>query len=81
MIPNIIRQASVFILTRPIEPYKRFLLSQIDPKERLIGLKGARGTGKTTLLSSMHTNRNIYRKRSYTFPVTTRLWPGTIFMI
>ena len=50
MIPNVIRQASFFILSRPTEVYERFLLKQIDVKERLIGIKGARGAGKTTLL-------------------------------
>ena len=50
MIPDIIRQASYFILSRPIKPYKRFLLDRIDSKEHLIGIKGARGSGKTTLL-------------------------------
>ncbi|HDS17165.1 MAG TPA: AAA family ATPase [Proteobacteria bacterium] len=50
MIPNIIRQASAFTLSRPIETYARFLLAEIDIKEPLIGLKGARGSGKTTLM-------------------------------
>lgn len=50
MIPNIIRQASAFTLSRPIETYERFLLPEIDVKEPLIGLKGARGAGKTTLM-------------------------------
>lgn len=31
-------------------PFRRFLHQQIDWKERLIGIKGARGVGKTTLL-------------------------------
>ncbi len=50
MIPNVIRQASFFILSRPVEVYERFLLKQINSKEQLIGIKGARGAGKTTLL-------------------------------
>lgn len=50
MIPNVIRQASFFILSRPAEVYERFLLKQINAKEQLIGIKGARGAGKTTLL-------------------------------
>ena len=50
MIPDIIRQASFFILSRRVKPYKRFLLARIDSKEQLIGIKGARGCGKTTLL-------------------------------
>ncbi len=50
MIPDIIRQASFFVLSRPVKSYKRFLLASIDSKEPLIGIKGARGCGKTTLL-------------------------------
>jgi len=50
MIPNVIRQASFFILSRPAQIYERFLLEQINSKEQLIGIKGARGAGKTTLL-------------------------------
>jgi len=38
------------IKTQTIPSYKRFLYTHIDFKERLIGLMGARGTGKTTLL-------------------------------
>jgi len=30
--------------------FKRFLIHEINWKRRLIGIKGARGTGKTTLL-------------------------------
>lgn len=50
MIHSIIRQTSQFILQRPQPSYQRFLLSKIDFKDRLIGIKGARGCGKTTLL-------------------------------
>jgi len=50
MIPSILRQASAFILARPQPNYQRFLYQHIDFKEALIGIKGARGCGKTTLL-------------------------------
>ena len=50
MIPAIIRQASAFILTRSQPQYRRFLHSVIDFREPLIGIKGARGSGKTTLM-------------------------------
>jgi len=50
MIPAIIRQASTFILARPQPQYHRFLYSEIDFREPLIGIKGARGSGKTTLM-------------------------------
>ena len=38
------------IKSQRIPVYKRFIYTQIDFNERLIGLIGARGTGKTTLL-------------------------------
>lgn len=50
MLPAILRQASAYILNRNLPSYKRFLYQAIDFKERLIGVKGARGCGKTTLL-------------------------------
>lgn len=50
MIPAILRQASAFILARPQPQYQRFLHAEIDFREPLIGIKGARGSGKTTLM-------------------------------
>ncbi len=38
------------IKSQSIPEYKRFMYTQIDFNERLIGLMGARGAGKTTLL-------------------------------
>jgi len=38
------------IKSQAIPGYKRFLYAKIDFNERLIGIMGARGTGKTTLL-------------------------------
>lgn len=50
MLPAIIRQASAFILARTQPEYRRFLHAKIDFHEPLIGIKGARGCGKTTLM-------------------------------
>lgn len=50
MLPPVIRQASLFILAQSQPEYRRFLHSEIDFNERLIGVKGARGCGKTTLI-------------------------------
>lgn len=50
MIPPIVRQASAFILSRKQPGYHRFLYQKIDFNESLIGIKGARGSGKTTLI-------------------------------
>lgn len=38
------------ILSQKVPSYRRFLYKHIDSEERLIGILGARGTGKTTLL-------------------------------
>ena len=50
MIPPIVRQTSAFILSRKQPPYRRFLYKKIDFNEPLTGIKGARGSGKTTLM-------------------------------
>lgn len=50
MLPAIIRQASAFILARKQPQYHRFLHNTIDFKDSLIGIKGARGSGKTTIM-------------------------------
>ena len=38
------------ILAQKIPEYKRFLFHKIDFSERLIGILGSRGVGKTTIL-------------------------------
>jgi predicted AAA+ superfamily ATPase len=38
------------IMTRPLPSWKRYLLTQLNRNERLIGIIGARGVGKTTLM-------------------------------
>ena len=46
--------------------FKRYLYSQIDWTDRLIGIKGARGVGKTTLmLQYLKENYNNYDKALY----------------
>jgi predicted AAA+ superfamily ATPase len=50
MISPILRQTSALILARQQPEYRRFLHGKIDFGEQLIGIKGARGCGKTTLL-------------------------------
>lgn len=50
MISPILRQTSAFILARQQPSYRRFLHQKIDFGEQLIGIKGARGCGKTTVL-------------------------------
>jgi len=43
-------EQSAFLLEQTSLDFKRFLFEHIKWKNRLIGIKGARGTGKTTLL-------------------------------
>ncbi|WGZ94111.1 MAG: AAA family ATPase [Candidatus Thiothrix putei] len=50
MISPILRQTSALILARRQPEYRRFLHTRIDFGEQLIGIKGARGCGKTTVL-------------------------------
>lgn len=45
-----LQKISTQILSRDIPTYKRYLYSKIDFNSRLIGIKGARGTGKSTIL-------------------------------
>ncbi len=66
MISPIIRQISALVLARRQPEYRRFLHDEIDFNERLIGVKGARGCGKTTLLlqhaqgTGLAPNRMLY---------------------
>jgi len=49
------------ILTQKVPEYRRFLFDKIDFNERLIGILGSRGVGKTTiLLQYLHT---IFKKK------------------
>lgn len=45
-----LQKISTQILSRNIPEYKRYLYAKIDFKSKLIGIKGARGTGKSTIL-------------------------------
>lgn len=45
-----LQKISTQILNRDTPKYKRYLFSKIDFTSKLIGIKGARGTGKSTIL-------------------------------
>ncbi len=45
-----LHKISTQILSRTVPEYKRYLYSRIDFNSKLIGIKGARGTGKSTIL-------------------------------
>jgi len=48
-LPNL-QKISAQILSREVPPYKRWLFTKIDFGEKLIGIKGPRGAGKSTIL-------------------------------
>lgn len=45
-----LQKISIQILSREVPTYKRYLYSKIDFNSKLIGIKGARGAGKSTIL-------------------------------
>ena len=45
-----LQKISTQILSREVPTYKRYLYSKIDFNSKLIGIKGARGAGKSTIL-------------------------------
>ncbi len=45
-----LQKISIQILAREIPVYRRYLYSKIDFSSKLIGIKGSRGTGKSTIL-------------------------------
>ncbi len=63
MLPAIIRQASAFVLARKQPEYQRFLYNDIDFNEPLIGIKGARGCGKTTIMLQYALESGIPREK------------------
>ncbi len=64
------------ILAQKLPKYKRFLFEKIDFNERLIGILGSRGVGKTTML--LQYLNSIYKKRKTLYiiadhPLVTQL--------
>lgn len=55
------------------EKYRRYLYSQIDWNNRLIGITGARGTGKTTLLLQ-HIAKNFSNSQKALYVSLDNLW-------
>jgi len=53
------------IKSQPLPKYKRFLYTKIDFDERLIGIIGARGVGKTTLLLQYLKERTTSKETLY----------------
>lgn len=53
------------IKSQKVPEYKRFLYEEIDFKERLIGLIGSRGAGKTTILLQYLKNQTSDKETLY----------------
>ena len=54
-----LQKISIQILSRDVPEYKRYLYHQIDFNTRLLGIKGARGAGKSTILLQYAKSRNL----------------------
>ncbi len=54
-----LQKISIQILSREVPNYKRYLYSKIDFSSKLIGIKGARGTGKSTILLQYTKSLNL----------------------
>ena len=69
------------IKSQKVPSYKRFLFTQIDFEERLIGIIGARGAGKTTLLLQYLKEHTSDKKTLYIIadhPIVVELGPFII---
>jgi hypothetical protein len=64
---NSILEQSEFQLANTSDHFKRFLFDKINWKNRLIGIKGARGTGKTTLSLQWLKQKNLPAKNAAYF--------------
>ncbi len=61
------------LIERSIFPHRRYLYDSIQWQERLIGIKGARGIGKTTLLLQ-HIHDNFPDRRKALYVSLDHLW-------
>ena len=59
MILTSLQKISAQILARDVPAYRRYLYHKIDFSSRLIGIKGARGAGKSTLMLQYARARNL----------------------
>lgn len=64
---NTLLEQSEYLLENTSLEYKRFLFNEISWKNRLIGIKGARGTGKTTLCLQWLKEQNLSSKKAAYF--------------
>lgn len=64
---NILLEQSEYLLENTSLEFKRFLFTEISWKNRLIGIKGARGTGKTTLCLQWLKEQNLTSSKAAYF--------------
>jgi predicted AAA+ superfamily ATPase len=55
----ILQKISAQILAKKLPPYRRWLFEKIDFNSRLIGIKGPRGSGKSTMLLQYAKSKNL----------------------
>ena len=58
-----LQKISAQILARDVPLYKRYLYHQVDFNARLLGIKGARGAGKSTILLQYAKSLNLEADR------------------
>ena len=61
-----LQKISTQILSKEVPSYKRYLYSKIDFNSKLIGIKGARGAGKSTIL--------LQYEKSLEYPISKILY-------
>lgn len=61
---DILHEQSQRLLVNTPMDYKRYLFHEVKWKNRLIGIKGARGTGKTTLVLQWIKSQNLSAERA-----------------
>lgn len=64
---NTLLEQSEYLLENTSLEFKRFLFTEISWKNRLIGIKGARGTGKTTLCLQWLKEQNLTSSKAAYF--------------
>lgn len=65
-----LQKISTQILSREVPSYKRYLYSKIDFNSKLIGIKGARGAGKSTIL--------LQYAKSLNYPISKILYVSCV---
>lgn len=64
---DVIHQQYLSLIAKPITPWRRYLFAQLPKNEKLIGIIGARGVGKTTLLLQFLREHKDYLNKALYF--------------